>query len=104
MPLEKILEVQDQFLPKIMEKSKAIEGDFFDISMAHLNGSRATKSYLGAYYFALLAAAKGDVRAQLIINKVEKISKRLSGDSLKIWNKNVNALQSKATDHWLKTN
>ncbi len=104
MSLEKILEVQDQFLPKIMEKSKEIEGDFFDISMAHLNGSRATKSYLGAYYFALLAAAKGDVRAQLIINKVEKISKRLSGESLKTWNKNVNALQSKATDHWLKNN
>ena len=104
MSLEKILEVQYRFLPEIMEKSKKIERDFFDVSMAHLNGSRATKSYLGAYYFSLLALAKGDVRADSILNKIEKISKRLSGEPLKVWNKNIYFLQSKATSHWIKNN
>ena len=74
------------------------------VSMAHLNGSRATKSYLGAYYFSLLALAKGDVRADSILNKIEKISKRLSGEPLKVWNKNIYFLQSKATSHWIKNN
>ena len=70
--------------------------------MAHLNGSGSTKSYLGAYYFALLAKADGDVRSEFIVDKVEEISSGFYGSKSIEWLGKITAIQSKATSTWLE--
>ncbi len=102
LPLDVVILIQDRFLSTILESSFEEGIDYFDKALAHLNGSGAVKSYLGAYYFALLAKANGDVRSEFIIDKVEEISAGFSDLNLREWQEKITMIQSKATSNWLE--
>ncbi|MEE2774769.1 MAG: hypothetical protein VYE27_07645 [Pseudomonadota bacterium] len=102
LTLEAVIEIQNKFLSPILEKPLTSDTDFFEKANSHLNGSGAIKSYLGAYYYALLARANGSVGADLIISKVEKISSQLSNTSLSQWLEKMVVVQTVATSRWLE--
>ena len=102
LPFETVIAIQNDFLSKILETPIQKKTRYFEKAHSHLNGSGATKSYLGAYFFALLAKANGDVGADLIISKVEKISSDLSGTDRENWLKQIVSVQSIATSKWME--
>jgi hypothetical protein len=75
-----------------------------DLARSYLTGNGTTKSFERSYFWALIARASGDIRADLIINKLENMKSKmpkLEGDQ---WSDRLDQIQTNATKYWMNQN
>ncbi|MDB2529271.1 hypothetical protein N9X46_00875 [Paracoccaceae bacterium] len=105
IPLEKVLELQHTSLYLLADPYDVFSQDFYEISDGFLTGHRSMKSYQLSYFWALLALASGDERADTIVVQLEMLQNKLYGKAKEDWIASVNEAQSRALAYWQsKTN
>ena len=75
-----------------------------DLARSYLTGNGTTKSFERSYFWALIARASGDIRADLIINKLENIKNKMSELEGVQWSDRLNQIQTNATKYWMSQN
>ena len=75
----------------------------YELSSRYLSGSGTIKSYLKSYFWALVALSKGDDRAQLTVEKIEKLSDKLSAEDGQNWAAELARVQNDALEYWIST-
>jgi len=100
IPLEKVLELQNTSLYLLADPYAVFSQNFYDISHSFLTGHRSIKSYHLSYFWALLALASGDVRAETIIGQLEMFQNKLYGKAKEDWVFSVNEAQNRALAYW----
>ena len=68
-----------------------------------LSGSGTIKSYLKSYFWALVALSQGDDRAQLTVEKIEKLSNKLNAEDGQNWAAELTQVQDDALEYWIST-
>ena len=100
IPLEKVLELQNTSLYLLADPYAVFSENFYDISHGFLTGHRSIKSYHLSYFWALLALANGDVRAETIVAQIEMLQNKLHGKAKEDWISSVKEAQSRALAYW----
>jgi len=100
IPLEKVLELQNTSLYLISDPYAVSSQNFYEISYGFLTGDRSIKSYHLSYFWALLALASGDVRAETIVGQLERLQNKLYGKAKEDWVFSVNEAQNRALAYW----
>lgn len=100
IPLEKVLELQNTSLYLLADPYTVFSQNFYETSHSFLTGRRSIKSYHLAYFWALLALASGDVRAETLILQLEMLQNKLSGEAKEDWIASVSEAQSRALVYW----
>ena len=100
IPLEKVLELQNTSLYLLADPYTVFSQNFYETSHSFLTGRRSIKSYHLAYFWALLALASGDVRAETLILQLEMLQNKLSGKAKEDWIASVSEAQSRALVYW----
>ena len=100
IPLEKVLQLQDKSLYLLADPYAVSSQNFYEISHGFLTGNRSIKSYHLSYFWALLALASGDIRAETIVGQLEMLQNKLSGKAKEDWVSSVNDAQSRALAYW----
>jgi hypothetical protein len=100
IPLEKVLQLQNTSLYLLADPYAVSSQNFYETSHSFLTGRRSIKSYHLAYFWALLALASGDVRAETLILQLEMLQNKLSGEAKEDWIASVSEAQSRALVYW----
>ena len=100
IPLEKVLQLQNTSLYLLADPYAVSSQNFYEISHGFLTGNRSMKSYHLSYFWALLALASGDVRAETIVGQLETLQNKLHGKAKEDWVSSVNEAQSRALAYW----
>jgi hypothetical protein len=100
IPLEKVLELQNTSLNLLANPYTVSSQNFYEISHGFLTGDRSIKSYHLSYFWALLALASGDVRAETIVGQIERLQNKLYGKAKEDWVVSVNEAQNRALAYW----
>jgi len=101
--LVEIMKLQGQ---TVHLKPTEIEDDrtAHDLARSYLTGNGTTKSFERSYFWALIARASGDIRADLIINKLENIKSKMSELEGVQWSDRLHQIQANATKYWISHN
>jgi len=94
------LQLQDKSLYLLADPYAVSSQNFYEISHGFLTGNRSIKSYHLSYFWALLALASGDIRAETIVGQLEMLQNKLSGKAKEDWVSSVNDAQSRALAYW----
>ena len=100
IPLEKVLELQNTSLYFVADPYAVFSENFYEISYSFLTGHRSIKSYHLSYFWALLALASGDIRAETIVVQLEMLQNKLYDKAKEDWIASVNEAQSRAQAYW----
>ena len=74
----------------------------YNLARRYLAGDRKQKSFENAYFWSLIAKAKGDTRADFIIEKIESFEEKLKDPTA--WIERINRIQSDALEYWINSN
>ncbi|MDA8542631.1 hypothetical protein N9K64_02415 [Rhodobacteraceae bacterium] len=100
LPLEKVLELQNTSLYLLADPYEVFSQNFYEISHGFLTGHRSMKSYHLSYFWALLALASGDIRAETSVVQLESLQNKLDGKAKEDWVASVNEAQRRALAYW----
>ena len=75
-----------------------------DLARSYLTGNGTIKSFERSYFWALIARASGDIRADLIINKLENIKSKMPELEGIHWSDRLDKIQTNATQYWINQN
>jgi hypothetical protein len=101
--LVEIMELQSQTDHLNTSGSQSNNIDY-DLSRNYLTGNGTIKSFELAYFWALIARASGDIRANVIISKIENIKSKIPDSKAAIWSDRLDQIQTNATQYWMSQN
>jgi len=101
--LVEIMKLQSQ---TVHLKSTKMQDDkvAHDLARSYLTGNGTIKSFERSYFWALIARASGDIRADLIINKLENMKSKMSKLEGVQWSDRLDQIQTNATKYWMIQN
>ena len=103
LSLTKIISLQDSASYLDVKNQSQSSKSAYELSSRYLSGSGTIKSYLKSYFWALVALSKGDDRAQLIVEKIEKLSNKLNAEDGQNWAAELARVQNNALEYWIST-
>ena len=103
LSLTKIISLQDSASYLDVKNQSHSSKNAYELSSRYLSGSGTIKSYLKSYFWALVALSKGDDRAQLTVEKIEKLSDKLSAEDGQNWAAELARVQNDALEYWIST-
>ena len=79
---------------------KRAGGSLYELANQSLMGVGTDRSYQTAYYWAVLALADGDQRAQMIVDMIEGLGNKLTGTQRMEWHQNIATVQGQSWADW----
>ena len=78
--------------------------EYYYYAVASMNGKGMRKSYLAAYFWAILAQATGDRRTASMMTKIEALGTNKDLDDTLDWNAQLAQAQADALMVWMDRN